>query len=318
VPVVFQANADNRVLEEVRWPMLEREASKGACPVLRGGGAVTSTSLPDQWQVPIESGFCSSCFWEVNSFPMKEDHMKRVLALTTATLLGIAGWARTIDLDKIDRTIAKEPVYQGKPVYCLLVFGPEAKTRVWLVLDAKAKSLYVDRNGNRDLTEKGERFTPANHNLDQRNYEVGEIIASDGRTKYSKLRIEHWGTAAEAEGIGFAVPESFSLRVEANGNLQRVQLKAFGEKPQKAPVIHVDGPLTFGLFDAPVQAFVRAGKPNTLTVLIGTWDVDRKALTTIPIDGPPSDVHPVAEIEFPGKKPEATPLKVKVILDQRC
>ena len=36
------------------------------------------------------------------------------------------------DLTKIERTIAKEPKYQGKPKYCLLVFGPEAKFRVWL------------------------------------------------------------------------------------------------------------------------------------------------------------------------------------------
>jgi hypothetical protein len=244
--------------------------------------------------------------------------MKVVAALSAATLLAIAGWAHSADLSKIDRTIAKEPIYQGKPAYCLLVFGPEAKTRVWLVLDAKAKSLYVDRNGNGDLTQKGKRFTPTNHNLDQRIYEVEEIIGSDGRTKYSKLRIEHWGTAAEAEGIGFAVPESFSLSVEAKGKLQRVQLKAFGERPRNAPLIHVDGPLTFALFDAPGQAFARGGKPSTLTALIGTWDADRKALTTIPIDGPPGNVHPIAEVEFSGNRPKAPPLRIKVVLDQRC
>jgi len=244
--------------------------------------------------------------------------MKKMAALTAVTLLGTAGWAHTAGLDKIDRNIAKEPVYQGKPAYCLLVFGPEAKTRVWLVLDAKAKCLYVDRNGNGDLTEKGKQFTPTNHNLDQRIYEVGEIIASDGRTKYSKLRIEHWGTAAEARGIGFAVPESFRLSVEANGKLQRVQLKAFGANPRNAPRIHVDGPLTFALFDAPGQTFARGDEPSALTALIGTWDADRQALTTIPIDSPPANVHPIAEVEFPGNRPKAKPLKLKVVLDQRC
>jgi hypothetical protein len=43
--------------------------------------------------------------------------------------------ALAADLSKIDRTIKKEPKYKGKPKYCLLVFGPEAKTRIWLVLD---------------------------------------------------------------------------------------------------------------------------------------------------------------------------------------
>src|SRR4029077_10756985 len=59
-----------------------------------------------------------------------------------------------VDLTKIDRTIKKEPAYQTKtPKYCLLVFGPEAKTRVWLVQDGD--KLYVDRNGNGDLIEDG-------------------------------------------------------------------------------------------------------------------------------------------------------------------
>ena len=49
--------------------------------------------------------------------------------------------ARGADLTKIDRKIAKEPAYQNEPKYCLLVFGPEAKTRVWLVLDND--TLYV-------------------------------------------------------------------------------------------------------------------------------------------------------------------------------
>jgi hypothetical protein len=48
-----------------------------------------------------------------------------------------------VDLTKVDRTIVKEPSYKSKPKYCLLVFGPEAKTRVWLVQDGD--TLYVDR-----------------------------------------------------------------------------------------------------------------------------------------------------------------------------
>ena len=61
------------------------------------------------------------------------------LALTVALLsLGDAGAA---DLTKVDRRIRKEPAYESKPKYCLLVFGPEAKHRVWLVLDGDV--LYV-------------------------------------------------------------------------------------------------------------------------------------------------------------------------------
>ena len=64
--------------------------------------------------------------------------------------------ASAADPSEIDRTIAKEPKYQSKPKYCLLVFGPEARTKVWLVMEGL--SLYVDRNANGDLTEPGERL----------------------------------------------------------------------------------------------------------------------------------------------------------------
>ena len=236
--------------------------------------------------------------------------MKIVASLTAAALFGVTGSGKSADLEKFSRTIAKEPVYEGRPGYCLLLFGHEAKTRVWLALDAKARRLYVDLNGNGDLTETGKRIAPANHNVDQRVYEVGEIVTNDGRTKYTKLRIEHWGTGPE-NAVGFAVPESFSLGVEVKGKLQRIQLKALGETLATAPLIHFDGPLTFALFDD--SALVRNEKPSMLSVLIGTWSPDRRALTTIPTDDPPLDVHPIAEIEFPPTKPDATPPKLSLI-----
>src|SRR5712691_7561911 len=64
--------------------------------------------------------------------------------------------AQAADLSGIPRTILKEPAYQGTPRYCLLVFGKEAATRIWLVQDSK--DLYVDHNGNGDLTEPGEKY----------------------------------------------------------------------------------------------------------------------------------------------------------------
>jgi RNA polymerase sigma factor (sigma-70 family) len=83
-------------------------------------------------------------------------------------------------LAKVDRTFKKEPAYKAKPKYCLLAFGPQAKQRVWLVLDGD--TLYVDRNGNGDLTEEGERvrapaFSPSDHYLfsRERSIEIGDI-----------------------------------------------------------------------------------------------------------------------------------------------
>src|SRR5262249_24747275 len=62
----------------------------------------------------------------------------------------------TAEPSNIDRTITKEPVYRTKaPKYCLLVFGLQADRRLWLVLDGD--TLFVDTNGNGDLTEAGKK-----------------------------------------------------------------------------------------------------------------------------------------------------------------
>jgi hypothetical protein len=70
-----------------------------------------------------------------------------------------------VDLQKIDRRIVKEPGYTCKePLYGMLVLGPAARTRVWMVLD-KSKVvfdhydiLYVDLNANGDLTQSANRI----------------------------------------------------------------------------------------------------------------------------------------------------------------
>jgi len=83
--------------------------------------------------------------------------MTRFLPVAAMTFLALGtNPSPAVDLTMIDRSIAKEPAYKSKPKYCLLVFGQEAKHRVWVVLDGDV--VYIDRNGNGDLTEEGERL----------------------------------------------------------------------------------------------------------------------------------------------------------------
>src|SRR5262245_36329037 len=62
-----------------------------------------------------------------------------------------------IDLGKIDRSISKEPEYVHAPHYALIVFGPQATHRSWLVMDGD-DLLYFDRNGNGDLTDPEDKI----------------------------------------------------------------------------------------------------------------------------------------------------------------
>jgi hypothetical protein len=88
--------------------------------------------------------------------------------LVAGLLLGVppAHAAEMPDLAKLVRPPRKEPAYNSKrPLYGLAAFGPKAQKAIWLVLDkskpdgARYDVLYIDLNGDGDLTGAGERLT---------------------------------------------------------------------------------------------------------------------------------------------------------------
>jgi hypothetical protein len=165
------------------------------------------------------------------------------------------------DLTKIARTIDKEPTSQGKPKYCLLVFGPEAKTRIWLVLDGNV--LYVDRNGNGDLTEKGERFVGGSE------WRVGDITEVDGKTRHTNLTVRFM---KDLNSFLLYLDTAEKIHQEVGNEAGRLQ---FAEKAQDAPIVHFAGPLTFVQRDRsgrPWQLNLGSGKEASFSfiALIGT------------------------------------------------
>src|SRR5205823_7127267 len=129
--------------------------------------------------------------------------------------------AEPLDLSKLDRSIAKEPKYvAASQEYCLLVFGPKAETRVWLVRDGDV--LYVDRNGNRDLTEPGEAVRKTG---EQYRFPCGDITSRDGKTKYQglsannysdgyRLHVDVPGKGRQMVGVGGAERPRFASRAK--------------------------------------------------------------------------------------------------------
>src|SRR5262249_1373194 len=139
--------------------------------------------------------------------------------------------ALAADLTKIDRTIAKEPVYTGKPKYCLLVFGPEAKTKAWLALDGDV--LYVDRNCNGDLTGKEKRVEMVYRSPSLSVFQAGDVI--DGKTKHTSLRLD---LPEKAKGVSLAITVEGKKR-EYAGFLHEELV--FADRPQDAPIVHFKG-----------------------------------------------------------------------------
>jgi hypothetical protein len=156
-------------------------------------------------------------------------------------LLGMSAAAASerVDLAGIDRSIAKEPAYRtASQEYCLLVFGEKADTRVWLVRDGA--TLYVDRNGNGDLTEPGEAFTTTyQHNPWWNNF--GDIRAQDGKKTYRELEVQRVSQ-------GYRVTVNIGVgRYQSAGAMQADKPK-FAAKAKDAPMIHFDGPLALAQY----------------------------------------------------------------------
>jgi len=242
------------------------------------------------------------------------------------------------DLAQVDRTLRKEPAYRSKPRYCLLVFGPEAKPRIWLVQDGDV--LYVDRNGNGDLTEPGKRVPCQPGSPDQRVFQAGDL--SDGPLTHQGLRVTQVLVSPESVGspqefariqgandrpwtwwVGVAAerppddrrPLPRHIRYIANGDGLGYLL--FAGRPQDAPVIHFNGPWTLGLQD--MKQRLTPGRPQRLQIGVGTAGVGPGTFSFVEYPNTiPNDVYPVAEVTFPPKSPGDKPAQEQFVLKQRC
>jgi len=242
-----------------------------------------------------------------------------------------------VDLTKIDRTIKKEPAYQSKsPNYCLLVFGPEAKFRVWLVFDGD--TLYVDRNGNGDLTEPNKRLEPsekpAARSLTRAMaYTVGVIHDPTTGTKYTRVNIhravldpEFTPRVSKDKERLAEYRKTYPQFVE--GGIARIYLSGRGGKisqigtlwcsthASKASILHFDGPLVFRLVDGGVLR--RGAEPADFRVELITPGLGKWVFTQVGHEVVPKGISPVAEFEFPTSGQAGRRIKVRHALTGRC
>ncbi len=248
------------------------------------------------------------------------------------TTVGV-GFCQAADLDQIERMLVKEPTYQTKaPRYALLVLGPEARTRIWLVLDGT--SLYVDRNGNGDLTEVGEKVSGVKGSLeaDAYTFAVGEL--RDGDRRHRNVTLIVTGLSSDSKkkitAGDNAPPLSIRIRMEAefpgfegvtkdgrviqmaysNGSLQ------FADKLREAPILHFAGPLTV-IVDS--RATFRVNREMELYLALGTPGRGEGTFVYTAYEGAvPPAAYARAEIAFPAQKPGEPPVKAIYELKGRC
>jgi hypothetical protein len=259
--------------------------------------------------------------------------MRALFSLSVLIALALSGRAAGSDLARIDRSLRKEPAYQSKaPQYALLVFGPQAKVRVWVVLDGDA--LYLDRNGNGDLTDPGEclaaRFV--HRRIEERpEVEVMRNFELTGWKVDGEEPILTCGPKVQWFYLFQLIPREDQLDVgnarlwherpidlavtTKTGRAQRSRLR-FGDSPLAAPVLHFDGPVQVAIDDKFAPFALRRGEPSELYARLVTPGLN--ATVTTDHDDFPEDAHPVVEVEWPPARAGAEPTRTRVELTQRC
>ncbi len=239
----------------------------------------------------------------------------RYVLAAMASFILTATAAAAVNLSRIDRSLVKEPAYESKrPQYCLLVFGQETRTRVWLVLDGDM--LYLDRHGNGDLTDPDDRISP--HHVWHRSKERPNIEVIRG---FFLRTTPKGGPEGGPKPVLTCMPDVTALIVEQivpsddepNKSLLELRRKkpfwvctgsasgweqgahvAFADQPGNAPILHFFGPQQVTWDDPKPLKFQ---KGEMARFLVGLWtpglggDVGTVSL--------PNTCRAVAEVEFP-------------------
>lgn len=151
------------------------------------------------------------------------------------------------DLARFRNTLRKEPDYVCKhPRYGLAAFGPKADKALWLVLDKSSSSadaydvLFIDRDGDGDLTGKGERLTIESDGR----FRVPDFIDPSTGAKHGALTVRVDG---ERSMVMLSLQWHGKFRI-GGGYPQDPDegYMRFADRPTEAPVVWLAG-------DAPVR-----------------------------------------------------------------
>jgi len=256
-----------------------------------------------------------------------------IIILCLNTMIPAHDGQPPVDLSKLERQILKEPRYRTKtPRYCLMVFGIEATAKVWMVQDGDV--LFVDTNGNGDLTQPGKWFKKRDgvflvpfikvNGLTHTNLIVFDKPASKDtpnigtdwyRIRQSDPKPRIWNVSIKTERSTKDLrhlPRHIEYMV--NGDSRGMLL--FGKSVKDAPILHFDGDYSLTLQDS-IQTLSSGGR-SKVQIGVGCHGVGPGTFSFILYkDVIPSNAHPVIEIAYP-TKPGELAFKRKYELKHLC
>lgn len=197
-----------------------------------------------------------------------------------------------LDYARVERHLAKQPEYVAAPRYALFVFDLAGDFRIWMVADKSRADLpyydvlYVDRNGNGDLTEDGERFVGK---YDEKaaaagmamTIRVGDIRVPVGDLVHTKFLVS---TAPKAGRSGFWFRMNWAGKVEVSGGYGATGTSTtkWGDSLAKAPIFRPCpwGPLRFATWgDESIE--LSAGSNAHLNVIAGNGGAGPDTLAVV-------------------------------------
>jgi len=206
--------------------------------------------------------------------------------------------------------------------------------------------MYLDRNGNGDLTEPGNRVdarfsrhypnTPRPELAENREFYVDSrrrnaeeppkdtiltcLPSVSWFVIYQEVFRDDYIPKDEREQLALDYFRARPVRVAVFLDHRRYEqdgYATFADRPQEAPIIHFDGPLTLCVDEAkfgPLE--LRRGETTELYAKLTTPGL--QATTVMQSDGPPDSAHPIVEIDWPASESGDPPLHSRVELRERC
>ena len=249
----------------------------------------------------------------------------------------------TQDLSTVNRQIGKEPTYQERPGYLLLIMGPHAEHKVWLVLDGN--TLFVDRDGTGNLDQpecrvEGEPDRNGDYLFDAGNLHVGGtvyrglLVAVRSAKRSVGSGVEEMPMfkeflSTQPEGklltVSVDVPSEGAIRDLRDGSpIEGIRHVAgeydsggilqFAGRPEDAPIVHFGGPWTFGPDGQ--QKLVR-GRNEDLALKLGTPGRGPGTFACIAYDNLiPDSARPNLRIAYPSEGDHR--LEERYALEDRC
>jgi hypothetical protein len=230
-------------------------------------------------------------------------------SLTTAIFVALAAQlhaAEVVDLNKLDRRLAKEPSYNaGEPLYGLVVFGHQAKTRVWMVLDKSNADqdvfdvLYADLNGNGDLTDASERFTDENATASASRFSLPDFTDPASGITHTEFNFR----ATRGARPTFMITIKWRGELQFGGGYAEVAddgYMSFAASPQEAPIVWIngDGPFRFQRW---YSDKLRIGEADDFKVFLGQQGVGKHSFASFQCHALPEEEPVLATLIYQDK-----------------